>query len=137
MTPADAARLREVYRRESRSLLRYVRGASPYTSLADRGVRDALFRVADESAAALDALGDYLERVRVDLPPLGSYPVAFTDLNFVAVRSLLPRVAAEQRLDLTALEADAAATTDPAARAAVGALADLHRRHSKELDALG
>jgi hypothetical protein len=116
--------------------LQYVREASPYAG-ADRPLLDAVMRVAGEESAALAAFGDFLSSIRVPLPYLGSFPVAFTDLNFVAIRSLVPKLVAEQKQDLAKLEADAAALSDPAARTAVERLVEVHRRHLKELEALG
>ena len=137
MSPADAQRVQDVFRRESRSLVQYVRGAALYAAGTDRKLLDGVNRVADEGAAAIGALGEFLDRSRVTPPPLGSFPAVFTDLNFVAVRFLLPRLVAEQRRDLAALEADRAATANPAAAAEVGKLVELHRRHLAELEALG
>lgn len=137
MSPADAERLQEVFRREYRSLLQYVREASPYAAGADRKLLDEVRRVAAEESDALAGFGDFLASHHVPAPYLGSFPMAFTDLNFVAIRFLLPKLVAEQRQDLAKLEADAAALTDPAARSAVQRLVELHRRHLTELEALG
>ena len=62
--------------------------------------------------------------------------MAYTDLNFTAVRSVLPKLVAELRRQLDELEADAAAVADPGARAAVRALIDSHRKHLTELTGL-
>ncbi|HYH65773.1 MAG TPA: hypothetical protein VD866_13835 [Urbifossiella sp.] len=135
MTPADAARLQDVYRREGVSLLRYARFAAPYAAGADRKRRDDLFRAAEEAAASLEALGAVLEAARVPLPSTGPFPVVFTDLNCVAVRYLQKKVCADRAAAATALEADQTALVDPAARAAVQPLLDLARRHRDALAA--
>lgn len=129
MTPADAARLQDVYRREAVSLLRYTRAAAPYAAGADRKLRADLFRAGDEAAAALADLGAVLDANRIPVPPPGAFPVVFTDLNCVAVRYLFPKVAADRAAVAAALEADLTTLTDPAARAAVQPLLDLARRH--------
>jgi hypothetical protein len=129
MTPADAARLQGIYHREAVSLLRYARSAAPHAAGADRKRRDVLFGAADEAAAALDAFGVVLDAHRVPLPPTGSFPVVFTDLNCVAVRYLLAKVVADRAAAIAALETDLAALTTPAARAAVQSLLDLARKH--------
>jgi hypothetical protein len=130
MSPADAARLQDVYRREAVSLLRYAPSAAPYTAGADRKLRDELFRAAAEHAATLDNLGAYLEAHRAAVPPRGAFPAVFTDLNCVAVRYLLPKVAADRAAAVGALEADVAALADPVAQAAAQPLLDLARRHA-------
>src|SRR5437870_5381129 len=119
MSPADAPRLQDVYRREYRSLLQYVREASPYASGADRSIREAVFRIANEEAAALEAFGTGLESLRIALPYLGSFPAGFMDLNFVTIRHLLPRLIVEQKQDLAKLEAEIPAVIDVVGRAAV------------------
>jgi hypothetical protein len=133
MSPADAARLQAAYRRESRSMLQYAREAALYAG-PDQKLLDTVMRIAIEERDAIDGFAAVLDSRRVPLPFPGSYPVAFTDLNFVAVRSLLPRLIAEQRADLAALEADAASLANGEAKAAVGSLAELHRRHLTEME---
>jgi hypothetical protein len=137
MSPADEARLQDMYRREHRSLLQYAREASPYAAGADRKVLDGVLRIATEEADALGLFARFLDAARVPLPYPGSYPVAFTDLNFVTVRSLLPKLVAEQKQDLAKLEADCDSLGDPPARTAVEKLAEIHCRHLAELEALG
>jgi hypothetical protein len=136
MSPVDATRLQAIYPREARSLLQYVREASLYAG-ADRDLLAAVNRIADESAAALQAFAGYLGSQRVPLPPAGSFPMVYTDLNFVAVRSVLPKLVAELRQQVAALEADRAALADPAAEAAVQSLIDSHRKHLGELSEVG
>ncbi|MBN9517800.1 hypothetical protein J0H58_04650 [bacterium] len=133
MSPVDAARLQDVYRRESRSLLAYARSAAPHAAGDDRKLRDDLFRAADEAAAALDGLATFLDASRVPVPMPSTFPVVFTDLNCVAVRYLLPKVVADRTAAAAALDADLAALSDPAARAALQPLLDLARRDATAL----
>ena len=135
MTPAEASRLQDVYRREAVSLLRYARSAAPHAAGADRKRRDELFRAADEAVAALDALGAVLDAHRIPLPLTASFPVVFTDLNCVAVRYLVSKVIAERTTAVAGLETDLAALTTPGAQAAVQPLLDLARRHRDTLAA--
>jgi predicted phage gp36 major capsid-like protein len=133
MTPADAARLQDSYRRESASLLQYARSAAPHAAGTDRKLRDDLFRIGAEAAAALDGLGAYLDANRVALPPPGGFPAAFTDLNCVGVRHLLQKVAADRAAAAQVLDTTLSSLSDPAARAALQSLLDLARRHRDEL----
>jgi hypothetical protein len=137
MSPDESHRMQEIYRREYRSLLQYVREASPYTSRADRSLRDSVMRIANEESSSLESFGEVLESLRVSIPYLGSFPVGFTDLNFVTIRHLLPKLVAEQKRDLVTIEAEIPACAGAIAHAAVQRLADLHRRHLIELEALG
>lgn len=136
MNPADERRLQETYRREYRSLLQYAREASPYAAGPDRLIRDAVLRIAAEESAALESFGAALEAERITLPYLGSFPVGFTDLNFVAIRYLLPKVVAEERGDLAKLETACGETADARGQAALERLVEVHRRHLKELESL-
>jgi hypothetical protein len=135
MNPADAARLKETFVRESRSLLRYVRGAALWVG-RDRPLLDVVMRIADEDAARLDELAGLLDDNRITIPAPGAFPMAFTDLNFVAVRSVVPKLRAELRVHLGALEADDAALAEPSAKAALRSLTESHRKHLAELDSL-
>lgn len=136
MSPVEQRRLQELFRRESRSLLQYSLGASPYAAGDDRKVRDDVKRIAEEDVEALARLSEFLAESRITPPYLGSFPVAFTDLNFVHIRHLLTKLVEEQSRDLAALEADRAAMTDSAAQAEIDRLIELHRRHLKELESL-
>jgi hypothetical protein len=137
MSPIDEQRLQAIFRREYRSLLQYVREAAPFASGPDRLPRDAVLRIATEEAAALEAFGEVLDGLRIPLPYLGSFPVVFTDLNFVTIRHLLPKLIVEQKNDLVKLEADVPLVLNAIAYAAVLRLIDLHRRHLQELESLG
>jgi hypothetical protein len=136
MNPADAHRLQEIYRREYRSLLQYAREASPYVARSDRPVLDAVKRITTEETTVLEAFGEFLEEQRVTHPYLGSFPMQYTDLNFVAIRYLVPKLVADQRIDLAKLEADRTATADAPAQAAIERLVEVHRRHLKELESI-
>ena len=136
MTPADEQRVREAYRREGRSLLPYAGAAELYAGGADRKLLGAVQRVAAEEADALQEFADALAGWRVAPPHLGAFPVAFTDLNFVAVRWMLPKLVADRRRAAADLAADAAAVADPAAKAGLAHLAALADRHRTELEAV-
>jgi hypothetical protein len=135
MSPADEQRLQTAYRREYRSLLQYARGASPYAG-SDRKMLDAVMRIAAEELEGIEQFAGFLDRSRVPLPYPGSFPIAFTDLNYVTIRSLLPKLLAEQKQDLTKLEADRDVVADREARVQFQSLVDLHHRHLVELESL-
>lgn len=137
MSDADEQRLQAVLRREGRSLLRYAREAELYAGPADRKLLAAVHRAADELAAGLQGVEGVLTAARVLPAPAGPYPVGYTDLNFTAVRALLPRLAADLGRAVADLDTDAAALTDPAASAAVRATADAARRNLVDLQPAG
>jgi hypothetical protein len=135
MSPADASRLQGIYRRESRSLLHYVRQAAPWAG-PDKELLATVNRIADEATVALEAFAAVFDANRITPPEAGSFPMAYTDLNFVAVRWLVPKLVAELTAAAGAVERDAGAIADPAAREALRRLADLHRKHLAELAGL-
>ena len=134
MGPADTGRLQDVFRRESRSLLQYARESAPYATGADRKILAEVQRIAEEESTALGGFAEFLNTQRVPIPYLGSFPMVFTDLNFVAIRFLVPKLVTAQRLDLASLESGVESLTDPLGQGAVRTLVDLHRRHLKELE---
>jgi hypothetical protein len=134
INPADAERLRAVARRGGRSFLRYLAGAAPLAfSPDDRAAVAAIQECAAAEDAARNALAERLDEWRVTPPLPGSYPSAFADYNFLAVRAVLPKLADELRGDVSGLEDDLKALHDPAARDAVAALLRLKQSHLDRL----
>jgi hypothetical protein len=129
-------RLVDAYRRERLSFLQYVRQATPYAGPADRTVLERVRELAGAEAAGLDGFAEYLDRTRVTVPFLGAFPSAFTNYNFVAVRKLLPELAADEARGLATLERDAAAVPPGDARTWLEKLAEAKRMHLMELGKL-
>jgi hypothetical protein len=128
--------LQECVRRESRSLLQYVREVPVWVAPADRATLAKLRDLARTEQQAADELGRYLQKHKAGLAGLGPYPGSFTTVNDAALAYLLPRLVREQRAAVAALEADAARLADPEARAHLERLAAVKRRHLPELEAL-
>ncbi len=130
----DAERLAAIHRRESRSLLQYVREASLYAG-RDKDTLAAIHRIAQESATLSESVLDYLEKIRIAPADPGSFAMNFTDLNFTAVRSVLPKLVDEQRREVAALEGESFAGED--AKQVLAGLLESNRKHLRELEALG
>jgi hypothetical protein len=128
--------LSDLYRRELLSFLQYVRQAPPYAAAADRPKVVTLQQMADEERAALEALGEYLDRARVTMPHVGAFPTAFTNYNFVALRKILPILKDDQAKGLAQLERDAVGLPEGLDRGEVEKLIAVKRRHLTELEAL-
>lgn len=126
----------DAYRRERLSFLQYVREATPFAGPEDRPVLDRVRDLAAAEAAALDGLGEYLDRNRVPLPHVGAFPTAFTNYNFVAVRKLIPRLVDDEARGLAALQRAAAALPPGEARTWLEKLAESKRMHLTELEKL-
>src|SRR5207249_4233299 len=77
-----------------------------------RVVRVMLLERPTDEAAALDRLAAFLQSRRVPLPGAGAFPQAFTAMNYVNVRSVMPRLVAGQERELAELERGAAALSN-------------------------
>jgi hypothetical protein len=130
------ALLQGVLRRESLSLLQYIRDAFPWTSLEEHDAWRQLREVVDEDTRAIADLGRFLARRRVPLPYIGQFPTDFTSINFVALDWVVRRLTDLQRHEVATLEADAAGRADLESRAALQKLLDVKRRHLLVLQGL-
>jgi hypothetical protein len=130
------ALLQDVLRRESLSLLQYIRDAFPWTAVGEEEAWGQLRQLVDEDAAAITSLGHFLSRHKVPLPYVGQFPVDFTSINFVALDWVVPRLAEAQRREVATLEAEVPRAADPAARAALQELLEVKKRHLKLLEGL-
>ncbi len=129
-------RLQEILRRESRSFLQYVRDSFPWTRPGEKDALAQLQTLIEEERKANAAFAKFLIRNRIPVPHLGSYPVAFTTLNFVALDHLLPMLADAERRASADLEDDLADFKDSECQQEIQKLLDLKRQHLKTLEAL-
>lgn len=136
MDPRTTAVLQQAFRRESLSMLRYVGEAFPWTTLAGGGALRRLGEIVAEDREATAGLGRFLFRRHIAPSFTGSFPSAFTTINFLSLDYLLPRLAASQRKALADLERDLAAVTDAEAKTELEKLLAVKRLHLSELEAL-
>jgi hypothetical protein len=129
-------RLQECVRRESRSLLQYVREVPVWVSPADRPTLGKLRALATEERAATDDLGRLMQRLHIGAAVLGPFPGSFTTVNDAALHYVLPCLVREQQAAVATLEADVAHVTDSDARAILERMLALKRQHLPELEAL-
>jgi hypothetical protein len=133
---ATRARLQELLRRESRSFLQYISDSFPWTTSEEKDALTQLQLLAEEERQATAGLAKFLARQRLALPYLGSYPVAFTTLNFVSLDHLLPMLIDAERRAIAELEDDLSQFTDHDCRLQVQKLLDMKQQHLKALEAL-
>jgi hypothetical protein len=136
MKPETQATMLEIYGREMLSFLQYVSQATPYAGVGDRPVLTRIQELARSEAADLQQVADFLDRHHVMLPRPGAFPTSFTNYNFVAVRSLLPGIMADEARGLKAMEGDMARLPAGAERELVEQLAAAKRMRVNELDKL-
>jgi hypothetical protein len=136
ISPQDAARLEGIIRREGRSLLQYVSEAFPWVRTGTDEALTRLQQLVGEERDAVAALSRFLVRRRHTPPYLGSYPMAFTTMNFVSLDFLVPRLAEQQRRAIAELEKDRQALTDAEAKVEVDKVLQMKRQHLQTLEAL-
>jgi hypothetical protein len=128
--------LQEIVRRESRSLLQYIHDSYPWTPSAERTALTQIRDLAKHQQERAAALARWLERKKHFMPYLGSYPSAFTTINYVALDYVIPKIVADEQNGLALLDADLAVLHDSEALALVGAVAAKKRAHLKILEEL-
>jgi uncharacterized lipoprotein NlpE involved in copper resistance len=128
--------LQTIIRRESRSLLQYVRESFPWADGDGREVLAALNRLIREEQQAAAMLGRFLVKHGMELPYLGTYPMSFTAVNYVSLEHLLPQLVQRQRAAVAELEADLARVMDAEARQQIETVLEMKQRHLTELDKL-
>ena len=133
---SDAITLPALLRRESRSLLQYVRESFPWSQVKDRDTSARVLSAGVTEGGILMQLGRLLQKRRIVMPALGAYPSSFTSVNYVALSYLIPRLVAAQRLLLADLERDLHNVQDDEIRALLDAFRELKRRHLAELESL-
>jgi hypothetical protein len=134
--PQTQMLLQEILRRESRSALRYVAEAFPWTTSTEEKALVSLQQIIAAERKAVVGLGQYLIRQRAPLPFLPSYPASFTTINFLAFDYVLPMLIEHQRRSIADVERDLAALKDPGARVEVEKLLAVKRQHLPQLEAL-
>jgi hypothetical protein len=133
VTDRDNEVIQHILRRESRSFLQYIGDTFPWPTRDGEEVEEQLRPLIEEERDAVAELGRFLARRRVPLPYVGPYPTPFTTSNFVSLHHLRPRLLAEERRAIAALEQDMAALRDPEARGLVQKLLDTKRHHLQAL----
>lgn len=137
MTPAiTQERLQELVRRESRSLLQYLREVPPWFATSDRFVAQKLHALASEQKSCIDELGKAMEKARMGVSHLGAFPANFTGINDAALGYVLPKLVAEHKLLIESLEKDLRQTDDEEFRPLVDKLIRLKKDQLQQLESL-
>ena len=132
----EAPVLQDIVRREGRSLLQYISEAFPWATLAGRTALAKLDAMIAEERDAVAALSNFLRKRRVSPPYLGAYPMSFTNINYLSLQHLLPRLVVHQKQAITRLAQDLGQITDPAAREQVERMLGMKREHLQRLEEL-
>jgi len=128
--------LQEVFRRESRSLLRYLTESFPWTTPERQAAVTLLQTWSLQEQEILAGIARYLQRHQVELPYLGAFPMDFTTINFIGLDYAVPRIIEAEKRDLADLQRDLNNLADGTARDLVEALIAVKEQHLKELQEL-
>ncbi len=134
--PLTERLLQDVYCREQRSLLHYIIQALPYVSVHHRPLLNQLRDLAEREQACLDQIASSMLQQGMLLPPLGPFAAAYTHYNYVALKTILPKLLQEQSALLTQLNAEATACTDAEPARLLRSLYELKAKHRTELEAM-
>ena len=130
------ALLQDIVRRQSRSLLQYVSEAFPWTTPEEQGALEVIRGLIVEEQALAASVAKFLQRAQVGVPYTGSYPKAFTTINYVSLDYLLPLLIKQERASLEVLEREAEQIGNAEARALVDQIVAVQRRHVTTLEGL-
>lgn len=128
--------LEDIVRRESRSLLQYIRDAFPWTTMEERAVLAQMELLIDEELRGAALLMRLLQRRHLPPPYIEPYPMEFTNINYLSLEHLMPQLVALQRRAIADLERDVASMMDEEARTLVHKVLDKKRRHLEALEKL-
>ena len=133
---SDPILLPNLVRRESRSLLQYVRESFPWSRTKDQAVREKVVAAAETEGELLAELGRLLQKRHIPMPGLGAYPTSFTNMNYVSLTYLIPRLVAAERQSIADLEHDLPRVEDQQIQDVLSAFRELKRRHLADLESL-
>lgn len=136
LDPAVAAMLRDLVRKEGRSLVQYVVESYPWTTEKDAKRLPPLFEVAQEERDGAAAVVRLLLKHRVTPPYLGAYPMSYTTINYQSLGFLVPYLVDFEKRRIAELDAEAAALTDGEVKHALRTLVEMKRRHLGVLSGL-
>jgi len=128
--------LNRLFQVQNRSLLTYLAQASPFVDRADRRAAEVLANMHANQQAMATRLADAIRERRGRIEA-GTFPMAFTNLNFVALNRLLPELIQHQRQDISVIEKCVAQLeNDPEARALAEEMLGAERAHLEQLEEL-
>jgi hypothetical protein len=125
--------LLDLVRRESRSLLQYVSESFPWITDEEQQALARLQEMVGEECGGVVAVARFLARHRVAPAPLGSYPMVFTNINYMSLEHLVPLLIDNQRLHIAEMDRTVAGI-DPESRLQAETYLAMKRRHLQKLE---
>jgi hypothetical protein len=126
--------LLDLVRRESRSLLQYVSESFPWITAGEEEALAKLPEMVREEQEGIATVARFLARNRIAPAPLGSYPMTFTNINYMSLDHLVPLLIENQRHRIAEIESAVAGMTDPESRRQAETYLAMKRRHLQKLE---
>jgi hypothetical protein len=124
----------EHLRRTGRSLLHYAGESYPWVrDAAGLGTLTAIQHMIGEEQQASAVIIKHLYRNHIAPPHLGTYPMEFTNFNFLAVNRMLDLAIQHQEQDVTALATDLRKVHDTESHRLLQHLFEVKARHLETL----
>jgi hypothetical protein len=136
MDAATQTYLQHLIRQEGRSLLQYVAEAFPWTTNANQAQLQDVAELVEEEKRMADDLTRFLQRHHGRAAFMGAYPISFTNLNFVSLDHLLPRLVKFEETRIAELTKDLDRILHEETRAKVRDLLEMKKRQVARLKAL-
>jgi hypothetical protein len=140
MDAGSLALLHRLVSMGARSLLQYVCQASPWSANNSHAELDRVRSVAGGERDATARLTRHLQKKRLRLAPIESYPSHYTTLNFCTLDYVLPLLIAEHEKEIAEIESRLRETQDEEIRVLAEANLERKRRDLatlKEIAAAG
>ena len=120
----------------SSSLLQYVSESFPWSADPAHIAFDSVLNLAKEEREAVSLITRHLQKRRFRLPKFGSYPSHFTNINFVSLDYLLPKLIAEQEKEIAEIVSGLLPEEDDEVRRLAQRFLEMKRRHLPTLQEL-
>lgn len=135
--PQSRAVLQSLIQRESHSLLHYVCESFPWTTSREQEALDRLHQINQEEMDATAVLARFLFKHHIVAAALGSYPMAYTNINYMALDHLFPLLIDDEKGRIDELQRDLSKIKDVDARQQVARSLEMKRRHLQVLEQVG
>lgn len=130
------AYLQSLIRQEGRSMLQYVSESFPWTTPENQALLPELKELARQEREGAEGLTRFLLRQRGRPTFLGAYPMSFTNINFIALDHLLPRLVTFQQDRTADLEKGLERVLHEETRVKLRELLTTKKRHQAHLEGM-
>ena len=120
----------------SSSLLQYVSESFPWSADPAHAALDTVMTLARVERDAVTLITRHLQKRHLRLPKFGSYPSHYTNINFVSLEYLLPKLVAEQEKEIAEIVSRLLREEDEEVRRLAQSFLEMKRGHLQSLQEL-